>query len=184
VKRLFDVVVASVGLIVAAPILGIAALLIRLDTPGPSLFRQRRVGLGGEEFSLLKLRSMTIDAPALGGHSTEEGDPRITRVGRFIRKASIDELPQLVNVLRGDMSIVGPRPAVPAQLAEYEPSDWARRVSVRPGITGLAQVSGRSDIAGGRRLALDLSYVDNHNLLVDLRICILTLRQLIKGGSN
>lgn len=183
-KRLFDVVVAGTALVLVAPVLAVLAVLIKLDSPGPILFRQRRVGLGGDEFELLKLRSMVADAPSRGGHSTLPGDSRITRVGRLVRTTSLDELPQLLNVLRGEMSIVGPRPNVPAQVSEYRPDVWSRRLTVKPGITGLAQARGRSAATSEQRLDADLEYVDDHRISTDLRICMLTVAQLFRGGSN
>lgn len=183
-KRAFDIVAATVSLAVGWPMLVIAALAIKLDSPGPVLFRQTRVGRHGTHFELLKFRSMVIDAPLLGGHSTMRGDPRITRVGRFLRRTSIDELPQLLNVLRGEMSIVGPRPNVPAQEAEYSADDWRKRASVKPGITGLAQIHGRSDATQEERLRWDLAYADDNDIKTDLTICLLTARQLLRGGTN
>lgn len=183
-KRTFDILVAGLGLLLVAPLIVVCAVLVKIETPGPALFRQDRVGLNGRTFGLLKLRSMVVDAPSLGGHSTTADDPRITRVGRVLRRTSIDELPQLINVMRGEMSIVGPRPDVPAQRSEYEPEQWRRRVSVRPGITGLAQVSGRSSASPQDRLERDLEYVERNTVLGDIRICALTARQLFAGGSN
>ena len=133
---------------------------------------------------MLKFRSMVVDAEARGGHATLKGDPRITRAGRILRKTSLDELPQLINVLRGEMSLVGPRPDVPAQQGNYSAEDWQRRTSVRPGITGLAQAVARSAATHEERLALDLSYVDQPTLGADLRILGLTVLRLFRGGAT
>lgn len=183
IKRLADLVVAALLLLLLAPLLLLLALTVRLDSPGPVLFRQQRVGRGGVPFSMLKFRSMVVDAPRLGGYSTAAGDPRITRSGRWLRRFSLDELPQLINVLRGDMSLVGPRPDVPAQRANYSDAEWQQRHRVRPGITGLAQGTVRSHARPGERKALDLQYVREQSLVLDLKILLLTLRQLLGKGS-
>ena len=132
---------------------------------------------------MLKFRSMVVDAERVGGYSTAVGDPRITRMGHFIRRTSLDELPQLFNVLRGDMSWVGPRPDVPAQKGNYSDADWRARHRVRPGITGLAQATLRSAATPAQRLALDLEYVERASLLFDLKILLLTVRQVLGKGS-
>jgi len=182
-KRVFDIAVALIALAVLWPLLLVVALAIRLDSPGPALFRQTRVGVEGRPFSMLKFRSMVMDAERVGGYSTAVGDPRITRVGRFIRRTSLDELPQIFNVLRGDMSWVGPRPDVPAQKDNYSDEDWRARHRVRPGITGLAQATLRSAATPAQRLALDLEYVERASLLFDLKILLLTVRQVLGKGS-
>jgi len=182
-KRVFDIAVALIALAVLWPLLLVVALAIRLDSPGPALFRQTRVGVEGRPFSMLKFRSMVVDAERVGGYSTAVGDPRITRVGRFIRRTSLDELPQIFNVLRGDMSWVGPRPDVPAQKDNYSDEDWRARHRVRPGITGLAQATLRSAATPAQRLALDLEYVERASLLFDLKILLLTVRQVLGKGS-
>ncbi len=184
VKRGFDIAVSLILLIVTLPILAAAALWVRIDSPGPVLYRQTRIGRGCQPFQILKLRSMVADADRIGGYSTAAGDARITRAGRFIRRTSIDELPQLVNVLRGDMSLVGPRPDTPAQEALYRPGDWQKRHRVRPGITGLAQATRRSEATPQERLALDLAYVDDHSLALDLRIMVMTAMRLFGRGTN
>ncbi len=183
-KRAVDLVFAALALALLSPLLLALGLAVALDGGRPVLFRQVRVGLGGREFGLYKFRSMVVDAAQRGSYQTVDGDPRITRVGRFIRRTSLDELPQLMNVLRGEMSLVGPRPDVPAQRALYASEDWALRCSVRPGITGLAQALLRSQATPEQRLALDLQYVREHNLAMDLRICLLTLRRLGGRGAN
>lgn len=183
-KRLSDLLAACMGLLLMAPLLLLLALLVRLDSPGPVLFRQQRVGRGGRPFSMLKFRSMVADAERRGGYATQASDPRITRVGRWLRRSSLDELPQLLNVLRGDMSLVGPRPDVPAQQALYRPRDWALRCSVQPGITGLAQSTLRSSATASQRLALDLRYVRQLSLGLDLRVLALTAGQVLWRGGN
>lgn len=183
-KRAFDLVVAALALLVLSPLLLLAACAIALETGRPVLFRQTRVGRGGQPFGMFKFRSMVVNAPALGPWFTQAGDPRITRVGRVLRRTSIDELPQLLNVLAGDMSLVGPRPDVPAQRSLYTPVDWAQRCSVRPGITGLAQALYRSDSTEAQRLEADLRYTRDASLWLDLKICWWTLRRLGGQGAN
>ena len=183
-KRLFDVAVALLALVLSSPLLLVAAVAVLLESGRPVLFRQQRVGLGGRTFEMFKFRSMVRDAAARGPHFTTGDDPRITRVGRFLRRTSIDELPQLLNVLRGDMSLVGPRPDLPVQARDYRPEDWALRCSVRPGLTGLAQATLRSQATPEQRLAADLAYVRRPTLATDLRILLLTLRRLGGAGAN
>ena len=183
-KRLMDMMLSLAALAVLSPLLLVTAAAIALESGMPVLFRQTRLGLGGREFSMFKFRSMVRDAASIGPWHTASDDPRITRVGRVIRRASIDELPQLLNVLKGDMSIIGPRPDVPAQRALYADKDWSLRCSVRPGITGLAQALLRSDATPEQRLALDLRYAREHNLRLDLKILVLTLGRLTGKGAN
>jgi lipopolysaccharide/colanic/teichoic acid biosynthesis glycosyltransferase len=147
-------------------------------------FRQVRIGRGGRTFGMFKFRSMVRNAAAIGPFNTAAGDPRITRVGRFIRRTSLDELPQLLNVLAGDMSLVGPRPDVPVQRALYNDADWAERCSVRPGITGLAQALLRSEGTEDQRRELDLRYVREQSLWLDLKIMAWTVGRLTGRGSN
>ena len=154
-----DIVLAMAALLALAPLRLGAALAIALETGLPVLFRQTRVGLNGREFGMYKFRSMVKNAAQVGPYFTTDNDPRITRVGRFVRRTSIDELPQLINVLKGEMSLVGPRPDVPAQRSLYTPVDWAQRCSVRPGITGLAQARYRSDSTEVQRLDAALRYI-------------------------
>jgi exopolysaccharide biosynthesis polyprenyl glycosylphosphotransferase len=188
-KRLVDLAGAAFILLLAGPVLAAVALAIKLEDGGPVLFRQRRVGLHGEIFSCWKLRSMRIDAAALESRLRDEqghlgalwkmqDDPRVTRVGRFIRRYSLDELPQLVNVLRAEMSLVGPRPQQEWEAALYT-SVTQRRLLVRPGMTGLWQVSGRSDLSCEEAVRLDISYVENWSLLADLEILVKTLRAVL-----
>jgi lipopolysaccharide/colanic/teichoic acid biosynthesis glycosyltransferase len=181
--RLIDVVLAGAALVVAAPVLAAAAIAIRLESPGHVLYRQRRVGLHGREFDVIKLRTMVSGAERMGsGLAVDEGDSRITRVGAFLRRTSIDELPNLVNVLRGDMAIVGPRPTVPIQVAQY--TDRQRgRLAVRPGITGWAQVNGRASLPWHERIELDLWYVEHRSLALDLQIIARTARLVLHGDG-
>lgn len=183
-KRLFDIAVSGVFLLLFSPVMIGLAIAVRLDSPGPVIYRQIRVGRDRRPFGIYKFRSMVTDADKIGGHSTAKGDARVTRVGRFIRKTSLDELPQLINVLKGDMSLVGPRPDVPIQEAQYTPADWIRRTSVRPGITGLAQATLRSAATPQERTRLDLEYVDTASLSRDISILALTARQVLGRGSH
>lgn len=182
-KRAFDFVAATVGLIVLSPVLLVVGLVIRLTSPGPAIYSHHRVGRGGQTFVMYKFRSMSIGADK-AGFSTAAGDPRITRVGRFIRKTSIDELPQLLNVVKGEMALVGPRPYVPAQEADYEPAAWRERHSVRPGITGLAQVRVRSAGTREQVLTYDLEYARSHSFAGDLMLLLQTVTTLRSGASN
>ena len=179
-----DIVLSLAALLVLAPVLLGAAVAIALETGFPVLFRQTRVGLNGREFSMYKFRSMVKNASQVGPYFTTDNDPRITRVGRFIRRTSIDELPQVINVLMGDMSLVGPRPDVPVQRSLYTEADWVERCSVRPGITGLAQAMYRSDSTEYQRLEADLRYAREASLWLDLKICWWTLRRLGGQGAN
>jgi lipopolysaccharide/colanic/teichoic acid biosynthesis glycosyltransferase len=180
-KRALDICVASVGLVLAAPALGAAALLIRLETHGHPIYRQRRVGLGGEPFELYKLRTMVAGAETLGaGLAVDAGDARITRLGALLRRTSMDELPNLVNVLRGEMSIVGPRPTVQVQVDRYTERQRGR-LSVRPGLTGWAQIHGRASLPWHERIELDLWYVEHASLRLDLQILWRTLRMVLGG---
>ncbi len=183
-KRAVDMALSLAALLVFSPVLLGAALAIALESGFPVLFRQTRLGLHGREFGMYKFRSMVKDAASMGPYFTSNNDPRITRVGRFIRRTSIDELPQILNVLRGDMSLVGPRPDVPAQRPLYSDADWAQRCSVRPGITGLAQVMIRSEGTPAERLALDLKYTREQSITVDVRILIGTLGRIAGKGGN
>ena len=180
-NRAADVAVAGLGLALASPFLAAAALAAKLEDGGPVLFRQTRVGKDGKDFELLKLRSMTVGAEHLGaGFAVDRGDARITRVGRFLRRTSIDELPQLWNVLRGDMSVIGPRPTLRYQVDRYTDSQ-RRRLDVRPGLTGWAQVNGRATLAWADRIELDVWYVEHRSPLVDLKILLRTPLALFGG---
>ncbi len=179
-----DVPLSLVALVMLSPVLAATAVAIAAESGWPVLFRQTRLGLNGQSFGMFKFRSMVKNAAAIGPYFTSNDDPRITRVGRFIRRTSLDELPQLFNVLTGDMSLVGPRPDVPAQRSLYVDADWAQRCSVRPGITGLAQAKIRSGGSEGERLALDLRYTREQSLWLDLKILWWTLGRLSGKGSN
>jgi len=183
-KRLTDIVLSLTVLILLAPVLLLAALAVVLDSGLPVFFKQTRVGLKGREFGMFKFRSMVVNAASTGPYFTDTNDARITRVGQFIRRTSIDELPQIINVLLGDMSLVGPRPDVPVQQSLYAPEDWAQRCSVRPGITGLAQVMIRSVGSHQDRLDLDLRYIRDQNWWVDVKVMWLTLGRLSGKGGN
>jgi len=183
-KHLLDILGSVVALLLLWPLLLAVAVAVRLSSPGPVLFRQVRVGQGGRLFNIFKFRSMVLDAEKRGGFSTADNDPRITRVGVFIRRTSLDELPQLFNVLRGEMSWVGPRPDVPAQRDDYTEEEWRLRHRVRPGITGLAQASLRSLATPEQRKAMDLEYAAHASLAMDLKILMMTLRQILIRGGN
>jgi lipopolysaccharide/colanic/teichoic acid biosynthesis glycosyltransferase len=179
--RAFDVVVASIGLVVLSPVLALAAIAIKLDSRGPVLYRQRRAGKHAAPFDLYKLRTMHPGADPVGvGTPVLEGDPRVTRVGRILRRFSLDELPNLVNVLRGEMAMVGPRPTLPAQ-AELYSRHQRRRLDVKPGLTGWAQVNGRAGIPWPERIELDVWYVDHRSPSLDLRILARTALMLLTG---
>lgn len=191
-KRAIDILGSFVGLVLLAPILLLVAIAIRLDSPGAVIFKQRRVGLNGIEFDMYKFRSMVADAEArkadlLAFNEMKDGpifkmsrDPRITRVGRFIRRTSLDEFPQLLNVLLGHMSLVGPRPPLPSEVIFYTAEQW-QRLSVVPGATGLWQVSGRSNVDSFiAMVGLDLDYIKNWSLLSDLAILFKTVRVVLK----
>lgn len=182
-KRLFDLLVALSLLSLIWPVLAVLALVVRLDSPGPVFYRQTRVGMNEKTFGMYKFRSMIVDADRVGGYQTQQGDRRITRSGRWLRRTSLDELPQLLNVVAGDMSLVGPRPDVPAQRSLYTPEQWATRTSVRPGITGLAQATMRSEAHAAQRLSMDLEYVRTRSFWLDFRILLMTVRQVLGKGS-
>ncbi|QAA94705.1 sugar transferase [Pollutimonas thiosulfatoxidans] len=183
-KRLFDVTAAITTLLCSAPLLLAVAIIIYAGDRGPVIYRQTRVGQAGRTFSMLKFRSMVINAENLGGYATAHRDPRITRFGRVIRRTSIDELPQLLNVLMGHMSIVGPRPDVPQQRPLYSDEEWQLRTSVRPGLTGLAQVSGRSQATEDERKRLDLEYARTNSFKLDMKIIAMTVKQVVAKGGN
>jgi lipopolysaccharide/colanic/teichoic acid biosynthesis glycosyltransferase len=181
VNRTLDVVGAALGLAVTSPLLAASALAVKLEDGGPVLFRQTRVGKDGEDFELLKLRTMIIGAEGKGaGYAIDKGDSRITRVGRILRKSSIDELPQLWNVLRGDMSLIGPRPTLRYQVEKYTERQ-RKRLDVRPGLTGWAQIHGRATLPWEERIELDVWYVENRSPRVDLRILLRTPLALFGG---
>ena len=180
-NRAADVVLASLGLALTSPLLGAAALVVKLEDGGPILYRQRRVGKDGEEFELLKVRTMVVGAEKLGaGYAVDKGDSRITRAGRVLRRLSIDELPQLWNVVRGDMSVIGPRPTLGYQVERYTPRQ-RRRLEVKPGITGWAQIHGRASLPWEDRIELDVWYVEHRSRKVDLEILARTPLALFGG---
>jgi lipopolysaccharide/colanic/teichoic acid biosynthesis glycosyltransferase len=180
-SRALDLLVASLVLALGAPLLALAAILIKLESRGPVFYRQRRVGRDGTLFELWKLRTMVPGAESMGaGIYVVEGDPRITRTGRLLRRFSLDELPNLINVLRGEMAIVGPRPTVQEQVDRYTDRQ-RRRLEVKPGITGWAQVNGRTSLPWPERIELDVWYVEHRSLRLDLRILARTIRMLATG---
>jgi lipopolysaccharide/colanic/teichoic acid biosynthesis glycosyltransferase len=176
IRRVIDVARAS-------PLLALAIIAIRLGSPGPAIYRQRRIGLDGAPFDMLKLRTMVHGAEAMGaGLAVNEGDWRITRVGAILRRTSLDELPNLVNVLRGEMSLIGPRPTIPVQVEQYSARQRGR-LAIKPGITGWAQVNGRASLTWNERIELDLYYVERRSLRLDLKILLRTVT-LVLGGSG
>ncbi|QNE35329.1 sugar transferase [Leifsonia shinshuensis] len=192
-KRVFDVVLSGVALTLLLPVIAVCAVVIRLDSPGPAFFRQARVGRDGTQFGIVKLRTMRMNAEkevadllhrneAAGPLFKIKDDPRVTRVGTFLRRTSIDELPQLWNVLRGEMSLVGPRPPLPSEVAEYD-RDSHRRLIVKPGMTGLWQVSGRSDLSWEQGVRLDLFYVENWSVAGDLQILFQTVGVVLRPNG-
>src|SRR3954468_10857339 len=180
-NRAADLMIAGTALLAASPLLALAALAIKLEDGGPALYRQTRVGRDGTDFDLLKLRTMVVGAERQGaGFAVNEGDSRITRTGAVLRKLSLDELPQLWNVLRGEMSIIGPRPTLRYQVEKYTPHQ-RRRLDVKPGITGWAQIHGRAKLPWAERIELDVWYVDHRSPLLDLRILLRTPLALFGG---
>jgi lipopolysaccharide/colanic/teichoic acid biosynthesis glycosyltransferase len=182
-RRAFDLLAAAAGLVIASPLLLAAIVAIPLDSRGSPFYRQRRVGLDGHEFEVVKLRTMVSGAEGMGaGLAVTEGDERITRVGALLRRYSLDELPNLVNVLRGEMAIIGPRPTVPAQVERYTPRQRGR-LAVRPGITGWAQVNGRAGLPWDERIELDLWYIENRSLRLDAEI-LRRSAAIVAGGDG
>ena len=180
-RRTFDIAVAAVGLVVSSPLLVLAMLAVKLESRGGAFYRQRRVGLHGREFDVLKLRTMVLGAEHLGaGMAVNAGDSRITRVGAILRRTSLDELPNLVNVLRGEMAIVGPRPTLPSQVAQYTERERGR-LAVRPGITGWAQVNGRTSLPWSERIELDLWYIEHRSWRLDLQILWRSAQLVVRG---
>ena len=185
IKRGFDVALCSGALVVLSPVLALSAVAIKLDSPGPVLFRQERLGLKGRPFTMLKFRSMRVGAEA-GGVYESSRDARVTGVGRVLRRTSLDELPQLVNIIRGDMSIIGPRPTLtyhPWPWEEYTP-EQRRRFDVRPGVTGWAQINGRKSLAWPERIVLDVEYVDSMSARFDARILFRTVLKVLAMSDN
>jgi lipopolysaccharide/colanic/teichoic acid biosynthesis glycosyltransferase len=183
IRRTLDLVVAGIGSVLTAPLVALLALAIRLESPGDPIYTQIRVGRDGELFAIYKLRTMVAGAESQGaGLAVGAGDPRITRVGRLLRRTSLDELPNLWNVVRGEMSIVGPRPTLKGQVDAYTPRQRGR-LAVKPGITGWAQVNGRASLPWPERIELDLWYVQHRSLALDLEILKRTVRSVIGGGG-
>lgn len=186
-KRIIDTVLSAAALIVLSPLMVIVAVLIKLTSAGPVLFKQQRLGLNGKQFTIYKFRSMTVGAEHTGsGVYSESGDPRVTRVGRVIRALSIDELPQLVNIILGDMAIVGPRPPLtyhPWPLEQYS-EEQLHMFDVRPGITGWAQVHGRKAVEWHERIKLNVWYMENVSFLLDVRILFMTVIKVIRNDDN
>jgi lipopolysaccharide/colanic/teichoic acid biosynthesis glycosyltransferase len=183
IRRAIDVVGGLLACAVATPVVAVAMIAIRIESPGHPIYRQRRVGRDGREFDLLKLRTMVAGAEHIGaGLAINEDDPRVTRVGALLRRTSLDELPNLLNVVRGDMSFIGPRPTIPVQVAQYSERQRGR-LAIRPGITGWAQVHGRASLPWSERIELDLYYVEHRSLLLDLRILRRTVA-IVLGGSG
>jgi lipopolysaccharide/colanic/teichoic acid biosynthesis glycosyltransferase len=183
IRRAVDVALAASVLALASPLLAVAIVAIRLESRGRAIYRQRRVGLEGREFDVLKLRTMVAGAEQLGaGLAVDAEDPRITRVGAFLRRTSLDELPNLWNVLRGEMSLIGPRPTVPSQVAQYDERQRGR-LAIKPGLTGWAQVNGRASLPWSERIEMDLYYIAHRSPLLDARILARTVRVLFGGGG-
>lgn len=174
-KRLFDFLVSLIAIVILSPIMLLISFLIKSDDKGPVLFKQKRGGYKGNHFNIYKFRTMILNAESIGlGYKTEENDPRITKVGNKLRAYSLDELPQLFNVLKGDMSIVGPRPALTVQTDRYD-EHQKKRLDVRPGITGLAQVNGRNDLTWDERIKWDIEYVEKKSMKFDFLILYRTV---------
>jgi len=183
IRRAVDIVVSALVLALSSPLLAAAMLAIRLEGPGPVIYRQRRIGLDGHPFDVLKLRTMVDGAEHIGaGLAINENDSRITRVGALLRRTSLDELPNLVNVLRGEMSLIGPRPTLPAQVEQYGERERGR-LALKPGITGWAQVNGRATLPWSQRIELDLYYIRHRSLALDLKILWRTVAMVL-GGSD
>jgi len=181
VNRAADLAIAGGTLLVASPLLALAAIAVKLEDGGPVLYRQTRVGKNGTDFELLKLRTMVVGAETMGaGLAVDRGDPRITRSGRLLRKLSLDELPQLWNVVRGEMSVIGPRPTLRYQVEQYDERQ-RHRLDVKPGITGWAQINGRAALPWADRIELDVWYVEHRSPRLDLRILAMTPRALFRG---
>jgi lipopolysaccharide/colanic/teichoic acid biosynthesis glycosyltransferase len=183
IRRLLDILVSAAALSLSSPVLLAAVVAIKLESRGPAIYRQRRSGLRGAPFEMLKLRTMVDGAEHVGaGLAVNAGDARITRVGALLRRTSLDELPNLVNVLRGEMSLIGPRPTLPAQVAQYT-ARQRERLAVKPGITGWAQVNGRASLPWSERIELDLYYVEHRSLALDLQILLRTPALVFGGGG-
>lgn len=183
--RIIDIIASIFGIILGLPIICIFGILIKLEDGGPILYKQERLGIYGEAFQLYKIRSMRMDAEKFGAQWAEKNDPRILKVGRFIRKTRIDEIPQLFNIIKGDMSIIGPRPERPifTQQFEEEIPGFIDRLLVKPGLTGLAQVNGGYEITPKEKLMWDLEYIKNRNIVMDFKIILMTVKVVISGDG-
>ncbi len=186
-KRLLDVILSLIGFIIVLPLLIVVWILIKLESPGNAIFKQQRLGKDGVEFTIYKFRSMVVGAEKKGsGVYSFKGDARVTKIGRIIRATSIDELPQFINIIRGDMSLVGPRPTLvyhPYKWGEY-PELGLERFKVRPGVTGLAQVNGRKTVEWEKRFEFDAEYVKNVSLMLDIKIILKTILRVIANKDN
>ncbi len=187
VKRLFDVVLSALALILLWPLLAISAILVKASSEGPAIFKQKRLGRGAAEFTIYKFRTMRINSEHTGsGVYSDDNDPRMTKIGKFLRKTSIDELPQLVNILKGDMSFIGPRPPLtyhPWPADEYS-AEQRRMFEVRPGITGWAQIHGRKAVEWNKRIELNVWYVDHVSFALDLKIFFVTIGKVFTNADN
>lgn len=187
IKRFFDILASSLALILFSPLLALTAILVRATSEGPAIFRQKRIGKDGKVFEIYKFRSMCVGAESQGsGVYSGKGDARVTKIGKILRATSMDELPQLVNILKGDMSFIGPRPPLtyhPWEYSEYT-EEQLRMFEVRPGITGWAQVNGRKDVEWHQRIILNVWYVDHMSLWLDLKIFFLTFYKVLKNADN
>lgn len=187
VKRLFDIVISALTLILFSPVLLISALLIRLTSPGPAIFKQTRLGRGAKEYTIYKFRTMRVNSEHTGsGVYSDDSDPRLTGIGKILRKTSIDELPQLINILKGDMALIGPRPPLtyhPWPVEEYT-EEQLRMFEVRPGITGWAQIHGRKDVEWNKRIQMNVWYVDHVSLSLDLKIFFTTIGKVFTNADN
>lgn len=185
IKRLIDIFISSVGIIICFPLVLFFCILIKLESGGPAFYFQTRVGYKGKYFKIIKLRSMRTDAEANGAKWADKDDPRITEIGKFIRKTRIDELPQFINVIKGDMSIIGPRPELPVFTATFneEIPGFVSRLSVKPGITGWAQVNGGYDITPAEKLEYDLYYINHKSIKLENKIVVMTIKTMITGDG-
>ena len=187
VKRFLDIILSLLGLIILSPILLITAIAIKIESKGPVIFKQERIGKNGKVFKIYKFRSMVVGAEKMGtGVYSKKGDSRVTKVGKFIRMTSIDELPQLVNIIKGEMSIIGPRPVLTYHPWKYEEytEEQLKRFEVRPGITGWAQIHGRKDVEWNNRIKMDVYYVENISLKLDLKIFLKTIYEVLSMKDN
>ncbi len=187
IKRIMDFLLAMLGIIIASPIFIIVAIAIKINSKGPIIFKQKRLGKDGKEFEMYKFRSMVVGAEQMGtGVYSKKGDSRVTSVGKFIRLTSIDELPQLVNILKGEMSFIGPRPVLTYHPWKYEEytEEQKKRFNVRPGVTGWAQIHGRKDVEWNKRIELDVEYVNNISFITDLKIFFITIFKVILMKDN